>query len=78
MTTLTHEDCLQHGDGRCEGETLFRESLSGTGTPIKRCDRHWELRLEQHARHLEVYPDSPLAPAWFDPADAGERWDSDY
>lgn len=23
-------------------------------------------------------PLSPIAPSWFDPADAGERWDDDY
>ena len=24
------------------------------------------------------YPDSDIAPTWFDPTYAGERWDADY
>jgi hypothetical protein len=31
----------------------------------------WE-RIERE------YPDSPIAPAWFDETAAGEHWDSDY
>jgi hypothetical protein len=53
-------------------------SLTGTGTSIPRCDAHWDERLRQDERIRNDYPDSPIAPSWFDPADAGERWDDDY
>jgi hypothetical protein len=56
----------------------MRRSLSGTGTPIARCDSHWEKRLQKQEEHNKVYPDSPTAPGWFDPMAAGERWDDDY
>ena len=71
-------DGLMNDRGECSGAVEPRQSLSGTGTPITRCDRHWSQRLEQHERDRERYPDSPFAPAWFDPLDAGERWDDDY
>ena len=52
-------------------------TASGTETtPSGRdlCTRHanafWKLR----ERTLRDYPDSDIAPAWFDPADAGETW----
>jgi hypothetical protein len=59
------------------GEVLYRPSLTGTGTPIPRCDHHWEERLVFQEEHLLIYPDSPVPPAWFDPLAAGERWDDD-
>jgi hypothetical protein len=67
--------CIERQKGDCRGETIPRESLSGTGTPIERCDRHWDERLDWQAEHKQRYPDSPFAPAWFDPLDAGETWD---
>lgn len=76
--TLAQEDCLQYRDGECRGEVAFRPSLTGTGTAIKRCDLHWERRLERDQEHRQVYPDSPIAPSWFDPTLIGEHWDSDY
>jgi hypothetical protein len=53
-------------------------ALSATGRSFPRCAKHWDERLEEHERHVADYPDSPVAPAWFDPAAAGERWDEDY
>ena len=70
--------CLQHNTEICEGEVVKREPLSETGVWHPRCDFHWEERQDIQADHLENYPDSPIAPAWFDPADAGEHWDDDY
>lgn len=70
--------CLDYRKGDCEGETHPRESLSGTGTMIERCDKHWDERLKSHSEHLKVYPDSPIAPNWFDESLAGERWDDEY
>jgi len=75
---MTHDDCLDNGNGACAGETIYRMSLSGSGTSFPRCDRHWDIRLERDERIRQDYPDSPFAPSWFDPAYAGERWDSDY
>lgn len=76
-TTLTYTDCLDHGNGECTGAVEYRMSLSGTGTPIARCDGHWAKRLDEQERINRDYPDSPCAPSWFDPTAAGERWDDD-
>jgi hypothetical protein len=77
ITALTHEDCLENGGPTaCSGEVLFRESLTGTGTRIERCDRHWEARLVKEDEIRNRYPEQ--APRDFDPAYAGERWDDDY
>lgn len=70
--------CIERHKENCEGEVELRESLSGTGTPIPRCDKHWGDRLEAQTEHNKVYPDSSIAPAWFDEANAGEHWDYDY
>ena len=80
---LDYHEGIWNGDlpprlGECVGEVVYRESLTGTGTPIPRCDAHWQQRLERDDAHRRIYPDSPIAPSWFDPADAGERWDYDY
>ncbi len=71
-------ECLEQRKGNCDGETILRESLTGTGTPIARCDFHQELRLQKQEVHEVIYPDSPHPPEWFDPSYAGEYWDSDY
>jgi hypothetical protein len=79
--TLPAEDCLEWDadmPSPCRGPVEYRESLTGTGTPIPRCDYHWNLRLDREDEHRRIYPDSPIAPAWFDPEAAGERWDDDY
>lgn len=69
--------CLDERDSQCIGTVHMRESLSGTGTPIPRCDGHWEKRLKWQEEHDRKYPDSDMPPAWFDPTYAGESWD-DY
>jgi len=70
--------CLEHHKDNCDGEVELRSSLTGTGTPIPRCEKHWDERLAAQTKHNEVYPDSPHPPAWFDRAAAGERWNDDY
>lgn len=72
--------CLDaHNDPRgCAGQVQLRESMSGTGTLIPRCDAHQDAALDRHAAHLQIYPDSSTPPDWFDPSAAGEHWDSDY
>jgi hypothetical protein len=57
----------------CSGQVRLRESLTGTGTPIPRCDRHWSQRLDLQRNLQARYPRQ--RPADFDPLDAGERWD---
>lgn len=79
MNELFAEDCLEYrGDKHCRGEVLLRPSLTGTGTSIARCDHHWEDRLLLEDQHRSVYPDSDIAPPWFDEEEAGERWNDDY
>ncbi len=70
--------CLDEGRSACSGAVAYRLSLSGTGRNFPRCESHWESRLQEHERHMTTYPDAPNPPSWFDPAAAGERWDSDY
>jgi hypothetical protein len=74
---LTYDDCL-NGPQECSGDVDYRMPLSATGKPFPRCDHHWNKRLEQEEQHRTTYPDSPIAPDWFDPSIAGERWDEDY
>jgi hypothetical protein len=75
---LAASDCLDHPKGGCQGNVEYRMSLTGTGTMIPRCDKHWEDRLAFQDEHARIYPDSPIAPDWFDPEAAGERWDDEY
>jgi hypothetical protein len=71
-------ECIDDHNGGCSGGIEYRPSLTGTGTAIPRCDKHWTDRLNKHERDRHEYPDSPIAPSWFDPSAAGERWDDDY
>ena len=69
--------CLRdRGEDTCEGEVGVR--YSDLGTAIWECDHHREESLKVLDGIRERYPDSPFAPDWFDPLDAGERWDDDY
>ena len=72
-------ECLDMDRGPCGGSVEYREPLwGGSGRSFPRCAVHWGVRLEEHEAHTAVYPDSPIAPAWFDPTAAGERWDEDF
>jgi len=75
---MTHQDCLDYGTSDCAGAVEYRMSLSGSGMAFQRCDAHWDQRLEREEQLRQDYPDSPIAPSWFDPFAAGERWDDDY
>ena len=68
--------CLQKNK-YCEGNILYRDALSGTGAMFPRCDYHWDLRLQTQERIDRDYPDTSVAPAWFDPAAAGESWNEE-
>ena len=70
-------ECLDAGPD-CKGPVEYRHALSGTGRSFPRCDHHWSLRLDAQERINRDYPDSPIAPSWFDESAAGERWDEDY
>ena len=75
--TLECIDAHAFDEGECRGSIELRPSLTGTGTPIPRCDLHWLARQERDERDRIDYPDSPIPPAWFDPMAAGERWDDE-
>jgi len=75
---LDASDCLDSHLGNCGGAVEYRYPLSGTGRSFVRCDAHWSERLDRQAEIDRRYPDSPFAPAGFDPTYAGEHWDSDY
>jgi hypothetical protein len=77
METCLNATHFKEKMGQCAGEVALRPSLTGTGTPIARCDKHWRLACEREYEHRRVYPDSPNPPSWFDPSIAGESWDAD-
>jgi hypothetical protein len=71
-------ECLDHRQGGCRGPVEMRYPLSATGRGFPRCELHWVKRLDEQDRINQYYPDSQIAPSWFDPANAGESWDEDY
>lgn len=71
----TERECLDLHRGECHGPVELRESLTGTGTRIPRCGKHWEDRLELEDQIRERYPEQ--RPDDFDPLYAGERWNED-
>lgn len=75
---MTDRQCLDGHKGGCSDGVELYPSLAGTGTMIPRCEYHQDKHEEQHNDHLKVYPDSPVAPSWFDESYAGEHWDEDY
>lgn len=70
------EPCLD-GPADCKGAVKYRYALSGTGRSFPRCDKHWSDRLDVQRGIDRRYPDSPFAPAGFDPSYAGESWDDE-
>lgn len=70
-------ECLDaRPDDACEGPV---EMCSTDGIKFwPRCDKHFDKRMASYEASLERYADSHIAPDWFDPSDAGERWDDDY
>ncbi len=70
-------ECLDTHRGECKGAVEYRESLTGTGTRIPRCDAHWEKRLDLEDEINQRYPANP--PSDWSPLDAGEHWsEEDY
>lgn len=71
-------ECLDKG-----GRTECRGPVESRSTPDRedfrtfpRCEAHFEERLVQAERNLELMSATP--PAWFDESYAGERWEEDY
>lgn len=71
-------ECLDRNRSECEGTLEWRASITGTGTPIPRCDKHHAEALDHRDAVRKRYPDSDVAPSWFDESYAGERWNDDY
>lgn len=69
-------ECLNSFESNCKGAIEYRMPLSGTGRAFPRCDKHWDERLDREAEINFRYPTH--APSDFDPAYAGEHWDSDW
>lgn len=68
-------ECIEDHDGTCKGAVEYRPSLTGTGTPIVRCESHWSRRLTLQDEINERYPRNP--PRDWSPLDAGEAWGED-
>ena len=71
-------ECLDGPSPDCSGSVEYRMALSATGVSYARCDGHWIRRLAEQERINRDYPDSPIPPPWFDPANAGETWDDEW
>lgn len=72
---LNADECLDYHQGGCCGPVDYR--WTGGNSHWPRCEHHWELRMERRENSMEIYADSDVVPDWFDPANAGERWDDD-
>jgi hypothetical protein len=71
-------ECLEdRGEGTCRGPVEYHSIDPGRQNAFPRCAHHWEERLERRESSMERYADSDVAPPWFDPAYAGERWEED-
>lgn len=70
-------ECLRsiHDSENCRGKVTRRHT--DLGTPIDECVFHMEQSRRRKEEIDRRYPDSPVAPPWFDPTYAGESWDGD-
>ena len=69
-------ECLNESDD-CSGPVEMWHSGGASGRSWPRCTHHGEKRLYDREGSMEMYADSELAPSWFDPTIAGERWNED-
>jgi hypothetical protein len=72
-------ECINYGMAGvvCGGDVHTRYSRTGL-TKSLRCDE-CQQTLDEKLNDIERrYPDSAVAPDWFDSTYAGETWDSDY
>ncbi|GAA3482724.1 hypothetical protein GCM10018966_072560 [Streptomyces yanii] len=42
--------CLDSRHGGCAGEVIYRESLTGTGATVPRCDQHYAMAVARAER----------------------------
>ena len=71
-------ECLDdRGEGTCSGPVEYHSIDPGRQRAFPRCDLHWNERLDRRQNSMEMYADSDVAPSWFDPSYAGERWDEE-
>ena len=70
------QECLRAHRNDCDGALGVR--YSALGTPITECQKHMEESEAKNAATAERYPDTDIAPVWFDESIAGEHWGSDY
>lgn len=74
---LPAENCVEYGTGECRGPVEWCHAPSGSA--VERCEHHNAERWRRYQQsETERFADSDVAPDWFDPAYAGEHWDSDY
>lgn len=66
------------GTSSCYGIVGYHWNGDPAGKTWPRCEQHQRAREEARENSVEKYANSDVAPSWFDPADAGERWDDDY
>ena len=67
--------CLD-GPENCSGAVELRFTPDRDDfRSFPRCEAHFERRLAQAERNREYMSD--VAPSWFDPTYAGERWSED-
>jgi hypothetical protein len=71
------DECLDYDPETCSGAVELRWPGEGERS-WPRCQHHGDEREARALANARNYPDSPIAPPWFDEADAGERWDDDY
>lgn len=66
-------ECLDGPEG-CAGSVEYRYTPDREDMKsFPRCEYHFEQRLDQAERNMELQSDVP--PDWFDPSYAGESWD---
>ena len=74
------DECMDEGrdDEGCQGPVEYHSVDPGREKAWPRCEYHWGERLRRMEGSLEMYANSDVAPSWFDPTYAGERWDDEY
>lgn len=70
------DECVSY-DTDCRGQVEMH-SPGGAARSLPRCEAHAAERARLYERSMERHADSDTAPDWFDPADAGERWNDEY
>jgi hypothetical protein len=67
MSELPREKCLEFMQGACRGPVEYRTTPDREdGWAFPRCEAHFEARLVESERVLELR--SQVPPSWFDPA----------